>query len=68
MKYIEREQAIATLRKIQKKRNDCNCGRSAIYEAQALGYAIAVITQLPTIDEGDILRKQKVEEIKGKDT
>lgn len=70
MKYIDREQAIRTLKKIQEKRKNCNCGRSSIYEAQALGYAIAVITQLPTVEinEGNVLRNNKVETQTGKDT
>lgn len=67
-KYIEKEQAIETLRKIQKKRQDCNCGRSAIYEATALGYAIAVLSKLPTYEERDILRNEEVEAKERKDT
>jgi hypothetical protein len=38
------------MQRMKKKKEECNC-RHGSYEAEALGYAIEVIKQLPACDE-----------------
>ena len=47
MDLIDRQKAIEALEKIKATRDGKNCSRNAMYEARALGYAIAILKQLP---------------------
>ena len=49
MELVDRQEAIKILQQIQDKRRKA-CGRAAIYEAQAIGYAITILQQLPAIE------------------
>lgn len=44
---IDRQKAIAKLEQIKAKKEKCNCSRQTLREAQAIGYAIAVLKQIP---------------------
>lgn len=44
---IDREKAISTLEKIKAEHAKRTCSRASLQQAQALGYAIAVIRKLP---------------------
>lgn len=46
--YIDRDEAIRILKQLQEKRQK-SCGRAAIYESTALGYAIKIIEQMDTV-------------------
>lgn len=48
--YVNAEKAIETLSKLKAEREKRNCSRSQIIEAQAFGYAIAVIKKLPKVE------------------
>lgn len=50
MDLVDREKAIEVLRKIQKERAGCNCGRKSIDQANALGYAIMILKKLPRVE------------------
>jgi hypothetical protein len=47
---ISRSKAIEIMQRMKKKKEECNC-RHGSYEAEALGYAIETIKQLPAYDE-----------------
>lgn len=51
--YVDVEKAIETLQRFKAEREKRNCSRSQIIEAQAFGYAIAILKKLPkkVIDE-----------------
>lgn len=49
MDLIDRKEAIKILQQIQEQRRKA-CGRAAIYEATAIGYAITILQQLPAIE------------------
>lgn len=44
---IDRTKAIEILEKIQKEHAQRTCSRASLQQAQALGYAIAVLKKLP---------------------
>lgn len=48
---IDRNKAIEILEKIKKDKESKTCSRSNIYQAQALGYAIAVLKKIPTYEK-----------------
>lgn len=45
--YIDADKAIETLEKMKADRLKKSCQKSSLYEANALGYAIAIIKKLP---------------------
>lgn len=47
MDLVDREKAIVILEKIKAEHASRTCSRSSLQQAQALGYAIAVIKKLP---------------------
>ena len=47
---IERDKAIEKLREIQAKHRSRTCSRSALIQADALGYAIEILRQLPAVE------------------
>lgn len=47
MDLIDRKKAIEILEKIKAQKESCNCSRQRLREAQAIGYAIAIIKKLP---------------------
>lgn len=49
---IDREEAIKVLNDIKAKKESCNCSMQRLREAQALGYAIAVIKKLKRYEAG----------------
>lgn len=51
MKLVDLDKCIEVLEKIKKERAVCNCGRKSIEQANALGYAIAILKKLPIIEE-----------------
>lgn len=51
MTLIEKEKAISLLKSLQAERKKKTCSRSSIYEAKALGYAIAVLENIKPYDE-----------------
>lgn len=48
-----KDAAIAKLTQIQQEHARRTCSRSSLMQAQALGYAIAVLKKIPTDDETD---------------
>lgn len=47
MELVDRNKAIEMLEKMKAEREKRTCSRSSIYEARALGYAIAILKRLP---------------------
>lgn len=43
---IDREEVLKVLQELKKKKENCNCSRQVLREAQAIGYAIAIIKQV----------------------
>ena len=48
---IDRQEAIRVLEEIKAKKEKCNCSRQVIREAQAIGYAIAVVKKIKSANE-----------------
>lgn len=48
---IDRQEAINVLEKIKAQKENCNCSRQRLREAQAIGYAIAVIKKIKRYEE-----------------
>lgn len=49
---VDRDKAIKTLEKIQAEHARRTCSRQSLQQAQALGYAIAVLKKLPAAENG----------------
>lgn len=45
--YIEVSKAIETLERMKAERQKKSCQKSSLYEANALGYAIAILKKMP---------------------
>lgn len=51
--YVDVNKAIETLEKLKAEREKKSCQKHSIYEATAIGYAIAVLKKLPRIQANE---------------